>query len=461
MPGRGHRLAPLVFLFVACVWLNQSVPVEAWRVVQARVWKTHEASWLETVRYPFVFLYRRSGDEELYHSVARSLRGQEPDRVFMRTARRHSGPDFERELPAADGSFHAPYTEVPFEYPPASLPFVLWPAYVTRTLQAYCVVFDATMGLLLALATWIVHRALRWDAAQRARGWWLGTAALLLHGSIAVQRLDAVVALALALALLAWTRGHLARLGAALGLAAALKLVPLLLIAVLPRARRVLGAALGVAAAGMGAFALFGPSAFGVFWRYHQARGLHCESVAATLLAIVRAPFAPLAPASVSYGSFNLNDPMAHVVAQLLGPLALLAFGALAVWTARRARLDAHVPLLVAGLCVMWLTGKVLSPQYLTWLVPLFAALPTRGRPSALVCAGIALLLSQVYFRAYFDAVYGMTALGTGTLLLRDLALVGLLWRCLQAARAEPTLTSRVRVAARSVETASARPGTK
>lgn len=434
MPGRGQRFAPLVFVLVACVWLNQSMPVEAWRTVQTRVWVTYDASWLETLRYPFVFLYRRSGDEELYHSVARSIRGQEPDRAFVRTARRNGGPDFERELPPADGQFHAPYTEVPLEYPPALLPFVLWPAYVTASLQAYCVVFDASMGFCLALATWLVQHALGWDAARRARGWWLSTVALLLHGSIAVQRLDAVVALALALALLAWTRGHLARLGAALGAAAALKITPLLLLAVVPRARRTYATALAVAAAAIGAFYLFGVDALGVFVRYHSARGLHCESVAATVLAIVRAPYAPLAPATVSHGSFNLDDPTAQVLAHLLGPVALLSFLALGIWTARRARRDAYVPVLVAGLCVLWLTGKVLSPQYLTWILPFVAALPARGRLDARTCAATALLLSQVYFRGYFDAVYGMTALGTLTLLLRDLALVGLLAGCLQAA---------------------------
>ncbi len=445
MPVRGHHFAPLAFVLVACVWLNQSVPVDAWREVQARVWVSHEASWFETLRYPFVFLYRRSGDEQIYHSVARSIRGEEPDREFMRTARRRSGAAFERELPAADGRLHAPYTEVPLEYPPALLPFVLFPALFASELQAYCVIFDATMGLLLALATWLVHRAMRWDRARCTRAWWLGTAALLLHGSIAVQRLDAVVALALACALLAWSRGHFARMGAAFGAAAALKLVPLLLLlavcAVAPRRRRVLAAALGVLALGLGAFGLFGSDAFGSFVRYHAERGLHCESVAATLLAVVRAPFSPLAPAVVSHGSFNLDDPMAHALARMLTPLMPLALVALGLWARCRVRdrVHDHAALLVAALCVVWLTAKVFSPQYLTWLLPFVGVLPTRSRSGAMLssaaaCAGLVLLLSQLYFRAYFDAVYGMTALGVGTLLVRDVALAMLLVRCMQTA---------------------------
>lgn len=437
-----RALAAWVFAFVACVWLNQSVSVEAWRPIRDRVWVSHAASVLETVRYPFTFLYRRSGDERIYHSVALALRGLEPDREFMRDARRHSGAAFERELPPADGHWHAPYTEVPLEYPPAALPFLLAPSFVSTSLQGYSVAFGVEMGLLLTLACALVQRALGLDRERAARAWWLGTLALLLHGAIAVQRLDALVALTLACALWCWSRGHLARLGAAIGAAGALKLLPLLLLLPMAgsdpglRARgvRLVLAAVAITTLGLGSLWWFGADAAEIFFGYHAARGLHAESFAATLLAVARLPFAPLAPASVSYGSFNLEDPQATWLAKLLTPVMLLASGALGFWLARRppartARARGQV--LVAGLCVILLAAKVFSPQYLTWLIPFVALVPRRAWP----WAAIVLLLSQLYFRGYFDAVHGMTPLGIGTLLVRDLALIALLCTALEPAR--------------------------
>lgn len=428
-----RRLGPLLFALVACVWLNQSVAVAEWRDVRDRVWLTGDASWMETLRYPFTFLYRRSGDEQIYHSVALAVRGMEPDRVHMRDARARSGAHFEKELPAADGNYHAPYTEVPLEYPPAVLPAILAPSWVSTSLQGYSVAFGVEMGLTLTLAMALVHRAMRWSPSQAARSWWLGSAALLLHGAIAVQRLDALVALALALCLLAWSRQRRAWLGAAVGAAAAIKLLPLLLLAPVfgidgearRRAWRVVLPAIAVTLAGLAPLWLFGAEGARSFFAYHASRGLHAESFAASVLALLRLPFSPLGPATVSYGSFNLDDPAADRIAMLLTPTLPLLLGGYALWLARRERAptsETKARTLVAGLCVLLLGAKVLSPQYLTWLLPFVGVLPRRALP----WAALAWLLSQVYFRGYFDAVYGMTPLGIGTLLLRDGALLTL-----------------------------------
>lgn len=429
-----RAFAALVFAFVACLWLNQSVSVEAWRPIRDRVWHSHDASTLEILRYPFTFLYRRSGDERIYHATALAIRGLEPDREFMHDARKHSGPVFERELPPADGHFHAPYTEVPIEYPPLALPFLLAPSYVSTSLQGYSVAFGVEMGLLLLLAAAWVQRTVRFDADAETRAYWLGTIALLVHGAIAVQRLDALVALSIAAIFWAWVRGRHVWLGVALGVAGALKLLPLLLIVPIfgadpslrARPLRTLLAATATCGVGLGSLALFGPGAAATFFDYHRARGLHAESFAATLLALVRLPTSPVGPAQISFGSFNLDDPSATRLAAWSTPLSLMAMFGFALWCARRRPADsAHAKgrVLVAGICVLLLGAKVLSPQYLTWLLPLVVLLPTRALP----WAGLSLFLSQLYFRGYFDAVYGMTPLGIGTLLARDLALLLLL----------------------------------
>ncbi|RYZ66312.1 MAG: hypothetical protein EOP08_05165 [Proteobacteria bacterium] len=212
-----------------------------------------------------------------------------------------------------------------------------------------------------------------------------------------------------------------------------MKLLPLLLLFPIagadPGVRRrpwpLLATAAGVTALGLGALWAFGPDAPASFFAYHAARGLHAESVAATVLAALRLPFAPLGPAVVSYGSFNVVDPTADLLARWLTPLLPMVLAGFGVWRFRRRPADtpeAKAIVLVASLCLVLLAAKVFSPQYLTWLLPFAGVLPRRALP----WGALVLLLSQVYFRAYFDAVYGMTALGIGTLLVRDAALCAL-----------------------------------
>jgi hypothetical protein len=76
--------------------------------------------------------------------------------------------------------------------------------------------------------------------------------------------------------------------------------------------------------------------------------------------------------------------------------------------------------------CAFVALGKVLSPQFLIWLIPLVPLV--RGR-RGLVATGLltaALVLTQVWFpQRYFDyALHGRLA---GVVVLRDLVLVALL----------------------------------
>jgi hypothetical protein len=76
--------------------------------------------------------------------------------------------------------------------------------------------------------------------------------------------------------------------------------------------------------------------------------------------------------------------------------------------------------------CAFVALGKVLSPQFLIWLIPLVPLV--RGRRGVLATALLtaALLLTQVWFPGkYFD--YGDFFHDAGVVLARDLTLVALL----------------------------------
>lgn len=431
-------------LFICTVWLNQSVGLKDFEAIRDRP----RDGVVETLRFPLLFLYRQSHDQEIYWATSGAILGRPFDAAVLD---RGAVPEsFARAFGVADGKLHAPYAEVPFEYPPPALPFILLPRLVTSTFNAYARVFAATMGLCLFAAIALCIRAVRRDdEVLESKGWWIACALVLAHGAIAIQRLDAVVALFVALAVHATATRRPAWCGAWLGLAGAAKIVPLLLAPVLAAAdarfyrdkRRLatlaLTATAGVAI-GLAPMLLASRGALGEFVAYHGKRGLHVESTLGVVYGAVKSLGGHAEPTTLDYGSFNFHSPIADLLAKASMPLTL-ALVALVAWfaardasdddRARRATLAA-----LAGTAALWLGGKVFSPQYLTWGIPLVAA--AAGVRHLALSAFVVLLVSQLYFRGFYDHVYEQRPLGVAALVVRQAALVALFVIALRASRA-------------------------
>lgn len=80
----------------------------------------------------------------------------------------------------------------------------------------------------------------------------------------------------------------------------------------------------------------------------------------------------------------------------------------------------------LATLMALWLGGKVFSPQYLTWAIPLAVAMPGRGWRRVALALGVVLVLSQVYLRGFYDHVYNQWPAGVLTMVVRLAVLVAL-----------------------------------
>ena len=234
-----RRLGPLFVTLVACVWLNQSMSLIAWQKVRQRVFADPTAHVIDTVRYPLVFLYRRSADEALYYGTAAQILGRPYDQeVFELHSRgRVTGmAAYDAPPPLADGRWHAPWSAVHFEYPPPVLPFVLAPMLVTDQFEPYAKVFGALMGacmvLSIALAIDVLRRAQTARASLDAR-WWLAACLLLAQGALTIQRLDPLVALAMMATLRGAVRRSPLEMGVWAGLGGACKIFPLLVVPVM------------------------------------------------------------------------------------------------------------------------------------------------------------------------------------------------------------------------------------
>jgi hypothetical protein len=301
-----------------------------------------------------------------------------------------------------------PYRDFYMEYPPGAAPFFVLPDVVAGGygLAFKLLVVLAGIGVLLALGLLLVR--LRRD---ERRDWvTLGLVAVtpLALGAVVLNRYDLWPVLLLVLALAAILHQ---RDGLGFGLLAAGAAVKVFPVVVLPvaaihvlrtRGREALLRALAVfAAVGIvlvAPLALLAPGGFGFSVKTQLVRQLHLESVAASIL--LAAESVGLYSARIvagNPGSLDLSGTLPDALGTLSTVLLVAALAAvvLAYW---RAEESAELLVLGAAASVVAVVvfSKVISPQFLIWLVPL---VPLVAGRRGLAAAGLllaALVLTQV-----------------------------------------------------------------
>jgi hypothetical protein len=332
-----------------------------------------------------------------------------------------------------------PYRDFEFEYPPAALPALLLPAYMT---WSYATSFAVLMGACGAGCVAAVASALRAVGAGGPRTWAgllaIGVSPLLL-GSLFDTRYDLWPTLLAIGALAAIVRERTVVSGLLLGLGFAAKLWPAVLLPIavahLWRRRGRRGAVavavtfVVVAAACFLPFAILAPDGLREMFADQLDRPLQVESLgAAVLMAAQHLGMHPLETVN-SHGGQALSGSGAGLAAGLLTALEITTV--IAIWAlfARRRNVDGEITLLAAAAAVTALVAfdKVLSPQYVIWLAP-FVPLVRGWRG---IVAGALLFLALGLTQTWFPWHYWRLATDHASpfswfLLARDLALVAL-----------------------------------
>ena len=333
---------------------------------------------------------------------------------------------------------HLPYRDVFVEYPPGAIPLFAGPSLAPG--GAYDAIFKVLMTACCIGAIYCVCLALERTGSAPAGIW---TAALFLAlspialGPVSLNTYDAWPALltVASVAALVTDRGRLA-LGL-LGVAAAAKLYAVLLVPVAvvwlwrERGRRVALQSLGVFAGAAAVLVVpwFALSPGGVWDSLHAqvARGLHTESLGASiLLAADRVGWYGAHVVSTTPAvSRDLAGGGPRAIAAVSACLAVLAALAPAVVLLRRSVSPGLA--FATGVAGFLAFTKVLSPQYVVWLIPLVPF----GGIAAMVLLLAALALAQSWYFHYHD----LWAVGpqAWALLSRNLVLLALyallLWK--------------------------------
>ncbi|MFF2849497.1 glycosyltransferase 87 family protein [Streptomyces sp. NPDC058001] len=350
-----------------------------------------------------------------------------------------------------------PLDDVTWQYPPAAAFAILSPGLLPFLdyASAFFVLVLCADALVLGLLQYAGTRP-----GKSPRGAWVWVVGVPLLGPTAYSRYDLMVTAVAVTGLLAGAR-HPRVMGVLAGLGAMVKVWPVLLLTGTPRGRatrRSWAAALVTGAALLGGFAVTMPGALS-FLGFQRDRGTEIESLGSLVFHVAR-HFGWSGHAQLNFGSVEFLGPYVPLVSFLAQALSVLALGWLVLWRLRARAWTASTPADAAFVAVLLFTttSRVISPQYLVWLVGLAAVcLVFRGTrmtaPALLVLA--ATLVTVLEFPIWFPHVVASDWLGIALLGARNGLLVAAtvlaavrLWR---RTVTEPARQRRGPVAARRV----------
>ncbi|MDI3389420.1 glycosyltransferase 87 family protein [Streptomyces sp. B-S-A8] len=313
-----------------------------------------------------------------------------------------------------------------WQYPPAAGPVLLSPGLLPglsyfQGFVALALLADAAVACALARVGARPGRRLAGAAL------WVGGLPLLLHIPLARYDLQ-VTALAVLALLCAARRPRTAGVLAAVG--ALVKLWPALALLGVERGRATRatwGSALAAAAALLLVLAAVFDHLFG-FLRQQGGRGVQIESVGGTVLAFARLAGQPLR-VEYRFGAMEFTGPYVGAVAQASLLATGLGCAALLLWRVRARHWTEATPF-DAALCAVLLftvTSRVISPQYLIWLLGLAAVCltsrATSQRPAAALVTAAAAVTTLGYPLLY-EEVMAVTWTGTCVVCVRNALLV-------------------------------------
>ncbi|WP_407555831.1 glycosyltransferase 87 family protein [Streptomyces sp. Pv4-95] len=320
-----------------------------------------------------------------------------------------------------------PLDDVTWQYPPAAALAVLGPGLLP--FLDYTSAFFVLVLLADAAALALFLRAGR-RPGNRQLGAWVWIAGVALLGPTAYARYDLMVtAVAVAALFAAARRPRVA--GALIAFGTLLKAWPVLLLTGAAvrgrRARSLWVAAAGAAAAVTLAFVSAAPGAL-AFLTFQRDRGTEIESLGALVFHVAR-HFGWSGEVLLNYGSVEFLGPGVALVSTLAQLLTAAALAWLLLWRLRAREFTASTLADAAFTATLLFTttSRVISPQYLLWLVGLAAVCMTARASRQALPAGLVVLATGVTlleFPVWFGHVVASDWQGVGVLALRNALLV-------------------------------------
>jgi hypothetical protein len=332
-----------------------------------------------------------------------------------------------------------PYRDFNFEYPPLALLFFILPRLVAPTYPLYAAIYQVEVLVFVLVGLFVFYKiALRMGTAP-----WkmlsIYTVCILAVGPIAAQQYDIFPAILSLMAIYYfWTGKH----KLSWGLLAAGTLVKVFPVVIAPiflisyiRNRQYKLAWSGVITFAaiclvvVIPFFALGQEAVRSLISYHAERGLQIESVYSSILLAASQNGLIEVNLVFNFGSWNLTGNLADILAKLSTYL-LIFFMVISYWFIYEQMKPGKDQFLRIGsysllvTTVLLITSKVLSPQYLMWLIPFVPLIFNRWRyPILFVFVVIGMLTYYIFPLRYLELL-NLNPQLIAVLLARDVLLV-------------------------------------
>jgi uncharacterized membrane protein len=332
-----------------------------------------------------------------------------------------------------------PYRDFTFEYPPLAAIFFLLPRLFTDQYLNYSILYHVEVGICLLIGLWVVF-----DIARRlGKSPWklllVYTFAVLAVGPILGEQFDLFPAVLTLSAIYFFWLGKVKISWLMLALGTMLKIFPIVIAPVFLllylRNHQNIQIWKGMITFGLtcliviSPFLFISPASLSNLLNYHAARGLQLESLYSSLLLIGNKMGITAVKLDFRAGSWNVVGQGSEFMASL--SIYIIIAGLLVVYAfiysrikpgkSQFSRIGAYSLLAVLVLLIF---SKVLSPQYLIWLVPLIPLLFVGWRKAILVVFILTGVLTYYIFPLHYDSLMAMNTGIIIVLLIRNLLLM-------------------------------------
>ena len=340
-----------------------------------------------------------------------------------------------------------PYRDFHIEYPPGAT-FIFWlvwqlPGHYRGTLSAVMLVC-LCICLVGVVAT---ARALGLSPVRQAIAGGIIALAPLLLGPIVLERFDMAVAAVTAWMIYAAVTERWRLMWILLAVGVLIKLVPIALLPLLliwhahrrgwTAAIRDAAISMGIVVIGILPFAIIAPSGTWYFVGYNLRRPPQLESLTSNLFLLLANYGHYRFRIVEDYHSNGVHGTGPAVVATISTVVLAIAVVVCAWWSWRLlagSSPPADRGIIVAGaaatIVALTVFGKVLSPQYMMWLLPVTLILQGRRGRTAVALTVLVFLLTLTYFPTHFAEISKVQIYVIRILTLRNLALIALLVVC-------------------------------
>jgi hypothetical protein len=339
------------------------------------------------------------------------------------------------------------YRDVRIEYPPGATGIFTAAWWIPGH---YVDAFSALMLACLCvciLGVVATARALGYSPIRQAIAGGVVALCPMAIGSLVAARFDLAVAAVVAWMVYAAVTERWRWMWVLLAAGILIKLVPLALLPLLMiwQAQRVdwraawrgVAACLALVALVVLPFAVLAPQGTWYFMAYNLRRPPQIESMASSIFLAAHSITGSHVRMGFGFGGLNIEGRNPAILATVLSVVLAVLVIAIAVrcWQLLAvAHPTRAVEVLIAGsaatMVSLTVAGKVLSPQYMMWFLPVIPLLPGRWWRAATATMIVAWLLTQAVFPIHYWSLLSMSRPEIGLLVARNLSLVLLLVLC-------------------------------